>query len=98
MRNQETFRSGETADAVVVGGGVIGLSIARELGRRGAGQVTLIERAGLGAEASHAAAGMLAPQAEADCADAFFELACASRDLYPAFAGELREETGIDIS
>lgn len=98
MRNQETFRSGETADVVVVGGGVIGLSIARELGRRGGVQVTLIERAALpGMEASHAAAGMLAPQAEADCADEFFELACASRDLYPAFASELREETGTDI-
>jgi glycine oxidase len=97
MRNQEAFRSGERADVIVVGGGVIGLAVARELCRRGAGQVTLIERAGLGAEASHAAAGMLAPQAEADSADAFFELACASRDLYPAFADELREETGTDI-
>lgn len=98
MRNQETFRSNKTADVVVVGGGVIGLSIARELGRRRAGQVALIERAPfLGAEASQAAAGMLAPQAEADCADAFFKLACASRDLYPAFASELLEETGTDI-
>ncbi|HUQ33591.1 MAG TPA: glycine oxidase ThiO, partial [Pyrinomonadaceae bacterium] len=48
-------------------------------------------------EASSAAAGMLAPQAEADRADLFFELACAGRDLYPGFADELREETGIDI-
>ena len=98
MRNQETFRSNETADVVIVGGGVIGLAVARELGRRKAGRITLIERAALlGTEASHAAAGMLAPQAEADCADAFFKLACASRDLYPAFASELLEETGTDI-
>jgi glycine oxidase len=59
--------------------------------------VTLIERAQLGAEASYAAAGMLAPQAEADRFDPFFEFACAGRDFYPAFADELREETGIDI-
>jgi glycine oxidase len=85
------------ADAIVVGGGIIGLAVARELGRRNMGQVMLIERSGLGSEASHAAAGMLAPQAEANCADTFFDLACASRDLYPAFAGELHEETGIDI-
>jgi glycine oxidase len=97
MRNQETLRSGEGADVVVIGGGVIGLAIARALCVRGMKRVVLIERASLGAEASHAAAGMLAPQAEANRADAFFELACASRDLYPSFADELREETGTDI-
>ena len=94
MRKQEGL---ETADVVVVGGGVIGLAIARALAMRGAGRVLLIERARLGAEASRAAAGMLAPQAEADGADAFFELACASRNLYPALADALREETGTDI-
>jgi glycine oxidase len=59
--------------------------------------VMVIERAGLGSEASAAAAGMLAPQAEADRADDFFSLACRSRDLYPSFAEALREETGTDI-
>jgi glycine oxidase len=97
MRNQDTLVSAESADVVIVGGGVVGLSIARELSRRGAGRVTLVERGRLGAGASHAAAGMLAPQAEADGADKFFELACAGRDLYPLFAAELGEETGIDI-
>jgi glycine oxidase len=98
MRNQDTSESMERADVVIVGGGVVGLSIARALARRGAGRVTMVERAiRPGAEASHAAAGMLAPQAEADRADKFFELACAGRDLYPAFAAELYEETGIDI-
>lgn len=87
---------GKTADAVVVGGGVAGLVVARALSQRGL-SVTLVERGRLGAEASNAAAGMLAPQAEADAADKFFELACASRDLYPAFADALREETGTDI-
>lgn len=94
MRNQERL---ETADVAVVGGGVIGLAIARSLALRGAGRILLIERAHPGAEASRAAAGMLAPQAEADGADAFFELASASRDLYPSFADALREETGTDI-
>src|SRR5215210_7756862 len=97
MRNQETLRSGEGTEVVVIGGGVIGLAIARALCLRGMKRVMLIERGNLGAEASHAAAGMLAPQAEANRADAFFELACASRDLYPAFARELGEETGMDI-
>jgi glycine oxidase len=86
-----------TSDVVIVGGGVIGLAIGRALARNGVRDVTLIERAGLGAEASSAAAGMLAPQAEADQADAFFYLTCRSRDLYPGFAADLLSETGIDI-
>ncbi|MGA9998315.1 MAG: FAD-dependent oxidoreductase, partial [Pyrinomonadaceae bacterium] len=96
MRNQKSLVRGKTADAVVVGGGVAGLVVARALSQRGL-SVTLIERGSIGAEASSAAAGMLAPQAEADAADKFFELAYASRDLYPAFADALREETGTDI-
>lgn len=87
---------GAGRDAVVVGGGVVGLSVARELARRGL-SVALTERGALGAEASWAAGGMLAPQSEADGPDDFFRLACAARDLYPAFAAELREETGVDI-
>jgi len=75
---------------------VVGLAVVRELARRGADAV-LIERGEAGAEASWAAAGMLAPQVEADCADEFFALASASRDMYPAYARELEEDSGIDI-
>ena len=85
-----------TADVLVIGGGVIGLTIARALALRGVENVLLVERARLGAEASSAAAGMLAPQAEADDADDFFNLCTQSRDVYPTFAAALREETGID--
>jgi glycine oxidase len=97
MRNHELFSSGETADAVIVGGGVIGLAIARSLARRGLGRITLVERTRLGSEASFAAAGMLAPQAEANGVDPFVELACAGRDMYSAFAEALLEETGTDV-
>jgi glycine oxidase len=86
-----------TFDVAIIGGGVIGLAIARALAQRGVRDVLIVERANLGAEASSAAAGMLAPQAEADCADDFFRLCCQSRDLYPTFARTLNEETGIDI-
>ena len=86
-----------SADVVIIGGGVIGLTIARALALRGVRDVLLVERASLGAEASFAAAGMLVPQAEADAQDDFFNLTCQSRDLYPAFAEALREETGIDV-
>jgi glycine oxidase len=84
-------------DIVIVGGGVIGLTIARALVLRGVRDVCLVERGRLGTEASWAAAGMLLPQVEADTAEEFFNLACQSRDLYPGFAAALREETGIDV-
>ena len=82
---------------MIVGGGVIGLAVARALVLRGLSDVLLIERSSLGAESSSAAAGMLAPQAEANRADDFFHLACQSRDMYSDFAAALLEETGIDI-
>ena len=84
-------------DIVIVGGGVIGLTVARALALRGMRDICLVERGNLGTEASWAAAGMLLPQVEADAQDEFFDLACQSRDLYPAFAAALREETGIDV-
>ena len=86
-----------SADVVIIGGGVIGLAIARGLALRGTREVCLIERGTLGAEASFAAAGMLLPQVEADAEDDFFKLACRSRDLYPSFAASLHEETGVDV-
>jgi glycine oxidase len=86
-----------SAEVVIAGGGVIGLTIARALAQRGVREVVLIERSSLGGEASFAAGGILAPQAEADRADEFFELACRSRDLYAEFAAALREETAIDV-
>jgi glycine oxidase len=97
MRDQESAEARETADGVIIGGGVIGLCAARALVRRGVKRLVLIERERPGAEASSAAAGMLAAQVEADSADAFLELALASRSLYPTLAAELLEETGIDI-
>lgn len=84
------------ADVAVVGGGVAGLAAARELGRAGL-SVVVFDAAPQRVPASNAAAGMLAPQAEADRADELFELLCASRDMYPEFAEALREESCVDI-
>ena len=86
-----------STDVVIVGGGVIGLSIARALLQRGVDKVTLIERGQPGTEASWAAGGILGPQVEADRADDFFRLAAASRDLYPAWADSLKSESGVDV-
>jgi glycine oxidase len=85
------------AEVIIVGGGVIGLSIARALALKGVRDILILERSSLGTEASFAAGGMLAPQAEADSRDEFFELLFQSRSLYPGFAATLLDETGIDI-
>jgi glycine oxidase len=90
-------RSSSRTTDVIIGGGVIGLTIARALSQRGIREVMLIERGRPGAEASWAAGGMLAPQVEADHVDDFFRLARTSRDMYPDFANALREESGIDV-
>src|ERR1043165_4769421 len=81
----------------IIGGGVIGLTIARALKRRGMDDITIIEKSDFGQEASWAAGGILAPQVEADVADDFFRLACASRNLYPQLAADLKKETGVDV-
>jgi glycine oxidase len=79
----------------VVGAGIIGCATAWELARAGCA-VTLFERATPGAEASSAAAGILAPLG--DLTDtAYARLALASWRLFPALAEELRELTGIDV-
>ena len=83
-------------DAVIIGGGVIGCSIAWRLAQAGM-RVAVIERGEIGREASWAAGGMLAPLAEANKADSFFEFAVASRAMYADFATELREISGVDI-
>ncbi|HBR56082.1 MAG TPA: hypothetical protein DEA22_01205, partial [Blastocatellia bacterium] len=84
-------------EILIIGGGIIGLSIARELHRRGIRRITIVERGIAGREASWAAAGMLAPNAENDEFDEFFRLCCESNNAYPRFCAELRDETGIDI-
>lgn len=86
-------------DVLIIGGGVIGLALARELRRvGGAGKITILEKNPVsGSEASYAAAGMLAPQAETDGFNDFYYFCRAGCDLYPDFADELLDETGIDI-
>lgn len=86
------------SEVLIIGGGIIGLSLARELYRNGVRRVTILEReAEIGREASNAAAGMLAPNAENDEASVFTEFCLESLRLYENFAAELLDETGVDI-
>ena len=76
-------------DLAVVGAGSIGLAIAWRACVRGL-RVVVLERDTAGAGASHVAAGMLAPVAEAAASEhPLLELGCASARDYPGFVSEL---------
>jgi glycine oxidase len=81
-------------DVIVIGGGVIGLSIARELAPRKS--VLLLDRGPTGNGTSWAAAGMLSPLSEANDDGPFFQLCTRSFSLYEEFVRSLVDETGID--
>src|SRR5215471_15647959 len=82
-------------DVIIVGGGVIGLSVARELAAEGK-SVLVLDQGNPRDATSWAAAGMLAPQSEADGTSPFFDLCLSSARLYRDFANHLHEESGID--
>src|SRR3954469_3678181 len=82
----------ERYDAVIVGGGIIGLSCALRARERGL-DVVVLERGRPGGGATAAAAGVLAPAPETP---GFTALARRSADMWPAFADELRGATAID--
>ena len=84
------------SELIVVGGGAIGAACARELARAGR-QVLVLDPGPEPGAAWQAAAGMLAPQIEAGKDDPLFELGIAGRQRYTTLAGELSENTGIDI-
>src|SRR6201996_387946 len=82
------------ARVFIVGGGVIGLSIAWRAAQRGFGGTGAAPAPGAGA--SHAAAGMLTPVSEAAYAEKeLFALGAASLQRYPDFAAELTAATGL---
>jgi glycine oxidase len=85
----------KTWDCIVIGGGIIGLSLAIELRKHGA-SVLVVERGEPGREASHAAGGMLA-----NCGDetpsVLQTLATASAEMYPEFVHELQDESGENV-
>jgi glycine oxidase len=87
----------ETSDVVIVGGGVIGLSIAYALARQGV-SVTVLDRRELGREASWAGAGLIPPIAERPMAPSHPGfLRSWSSSLYPEWTERIAAETGIDV-
>jgi glycine oxidase len=82
-------------DVIVIGGGIIGLSLSMALRRRGA-TVLVVERGEPGREASHAAGGMLV-ECSLETPAALQPLATASARMYPEFAREIELESGMNV-
>jgi glycine oxidase len=82
-------------DVIVVGAGIIGLSLARDLRKTGR-TVLVVERSEPGREASHAAGGMLVNSGD-EGSEALRPLADASAQMYPEFVFELQDESGFHI-
>jgi glycine oxidase len=86
-------------DVIVVGGGVIGLTLAWRARERGL-SVTVLEAGEIGMGTSHVAAGMLAPVAEVEFGDAgqaVLELGLRSAEMWPEFAAELERCSGEQV-
>jgi glycine oxidase len=83
-------------DAIVIGAGIVGGSIAWRLAQAGM-SVTLLDAGELGGEASWAGAGMLAPGGEFTAQTPLARFALESLGLYPAFVQELESEARARI-
>jgi glycine oxidase len=81
--------------AIVIGGGIIGCSVAWRLAAEGVA-TTVLERGRVGQEASWAAAGMIAPQAEADGPGPFFDFCMKARDAFETIVDRLVRDGGVD--
>lgn len=83
------------SEIVIVGAGVVGLTTALKLAERGV-SVTLLDRQQAGREASWAGAGMLPPGNSANAFTPEARLRSYSHELWPKFAADLADKTGID--
>jgi len=82
-----------TYDALVIGAGLIGSSVAFRLAQEGL-RVALLEKNTPGREASWAGAGMLSPAPDSSASIPLVSFSRASLDLYPQFIAELEEISG----
>jgi glycine oxidase len=91
-----TDKAASHPDYLIVGGGIIGCSLARELARTGA-QVVVLDRGRVGGEASSAAAGLLSPTFfDAPAQGPLTDLCRASAAIYEDWVNELRGD-GADV-
>ena len=84
-------------DVIIIGGGVIGCSVAYHLRKAGVEKVLVLERAEVAAEASTAAAGLLSPLAAANRSRELAQLLMASWQLYPELIPALEKASGVNV-
>lgn len=84
------------ADVTVIGAGIIGCSIAHQLGRRGA-RVRLFDARAIGGGATQASAGVLAPYIEAPSPGPLLDLAVRGLSLYDKFVQNVRADAGVSV-
>ncbi len=87
----------QTTDVVIVGGGVIGCAIAYYLSKAGM-STCVLEQGEVGAQASSAAAGLLAPLGPLSGPGPFADLLLSSFALFPSVVPELEEATGLRLN
>jgi glycine oxidase len=92
----DTVMPTRASDVIVVGAGVIGCAVARELSRRGM-RVVVFESRTAGAGATQASAGVLAPYIEAPAEGPLQALTVRSLAMYDRFISELRRDTDVTI-
>src|SRR5690242_11058355 len=85
-----------TAVPIIVGAGIIGCSIARELAVRGLAPLVIDQRPP-GAGATQASAGMLAPYVEGHESGPLLELGVRSLALYDDWIAAISREAGVDV-
>lgn len=83
-------------EIVVIGAGVIGAAVARELSSRGA-SVSILDARTPGGGATQASGGMLAPYTEAGEGGPLLDLGARSLDLFDGFIEKLEADSGIPV-
>jgi glycine oxidase len=86
----------QTTDVVIIGGGVIGCSIAYQLSKAGV-RVNILEREEIAAEASSAAAGLLAPDLVLTGPKAVADLFLASWSMTAEIMAEIEAVSGVQV-
>ena len=97
-RPRTAIEAGPTSrpSTIIIGGGVIGLTLAWELLGRGQ-RVSLLERDRIGRGTSWAASGILPPARLDTATDPLDRLRGYSHALFPKWAAELQRASGLDI-
>src|SRR5262245_25896431 len=86
----------EAPDVLIIGAGIIGCTLGRELARAKQ-RVIVVERGQIGCGASSKAAGLLAPALSASAVGPLADLCFQRADLYGSWVEELKQDGAGDV-